>query len=77
MDTAAHEPACAPADGLVTAGSPPGEVPCFTALMKSGSLQLPMPFCLCGEMFGTWKVPNGDGIARPPPSMVRGSPATP
>ena len=30
-----------------------------------------MPSAGSGEMFGTWKVPNGEGIANPPPSLVR------
>src|SRR3954471_18165779 len=30
-----------------------------------------MPSFGSGEMLGTWNVPNGEGIARPPPSLRR------
>src|ERR1043165_7238473 len=30
-----------------------------------------MPSAGSGEMLGTWIVPNGEGIASPPPSLVR------
>ena len=42
-----------------------------TAVTKFASVQRPIPSAGSGEMFGAKNVPNGEGIARPPPSLKR------
>ena len=50
-----------------------GDVPLSIALTKSASFHSPIPSRLCGEIFGTRKVPKSDRISRPPPSRIASS----
>src|SRR5262245_20472625 len=43
------------------------------AVMNCASFHAPMPSVRSEEMLGTWKVPNGERKASPPPSLVLSS----